>query len=174
MRLRILQTFIGGQKLTPNQLRASMPDVPPATLYRHVNALTRGGVLRVADRRQVRGAVEKLYELIEEEAHLSAEDVAHASRADHRDYFTTFLFSLLGEFERYLRGGRIDLAADGVSYRQVALHLTDEEFAVLIQSIRSPLKAALANQPAPDRRRRLLSIISIPEPNPADPKDGEA
>src|SRR6266542_2260634 len=36
VRLRIVQTFLGDRALTTSQLRAELPDVPPASVYRHV------------------------------------------------------------------------------------------------------------------------------------------
>jgi hypothetical protein len=36
VRLRIVQAFLGDRALTTGDLRAELPDVPPASLYRHV------------------------------------------------------------------------------------------------------------------------------------------
>jgi Fe2+ or Zn2+ uptake regulation protein len=40
--------------LTTTQLRARMPDVSPATVYRHVALLTDAGVLKVVEEQRVR------------------------------------------------------------------------------------------------------------------------
>lgn len=88
-------------------------------------------------------------------------------------YFTTFVASLIGDFARYLQGDTIDLLADGVGYRQVALYLNDEEFQQLVVDLNAVIKPLRANRPRSDRRRRLLSTIVIPavevSPDPNQP-----
>src|SRR5437899_614102 len=119
IRLRIIQAFVPPKRLTAQAIGAMLPDVPPATLYRHLNTLTRGGVLAVVERRQVRGTTEKVYALLAGGTHLSPSDLAAASKEDHLRYFTTFVATLLGDFARYLERDHADFVADGVGYRQV-------------------------------------------------------
>ena len=45
IRLRVVQAFLGDRALTTAGLRAELPDVPPASLYRHIGRLVDGGVL---------------------------------------------------------------------------------------------------------------------------------
>jgi DNA-binding transcriptional ArsR family regulator len=54
VRLRILRAFLGDRALTTTELRTELPDVPPASLYRHVARLADGGVLSVVAERRVR------------------------------------------------------------------------------------------------------------------------
>lgn len=68
VRLRILQAFRGRSAMTARELAERLADVPQATLYRHLGALTDGGVLRVVEERRVRGAVERVFALPEEAA----------------------------------------------------------------------------------------------------------
>src|SRR6185436_8294397 len=62
-RLRVLQAFLGDRTLTVADLRAELPDVPAASLYRHVGVLADAGVLTVVGERKVRGAAERSYRL---------------------------------------------------------------------------------------------------------------
>lgn len=165
VRLRIIQAFLGGRdgrRLTAQRLADALADVPPATLYRHLNALAAAGVLAVAAERRVRGAWEKVYALPGEGVRLAPEELARASRADQLHYFTTFVASLLGAFSRYLQRDRIDPLADGVGYRQLALYLSDAEFARLIAALEATVDAARDNTPAPDRRLRLFTTVILP------------
>jgi len=59
VRLRIVEAFLGDRALTTTQLRAELPDVPPASLYRQVARLVAAGVLGVVAQRRVRGALER-------------------------------------------------------------------------------------------------------------------
>lgn len=170
IRLRIILALARGRPLTAQELGAALLDVPQATLYRHLNRLHRAGVLSVVEERPVRGAVERVYALREESVDLSP-DLANASREDHMRYFTTFVASLLGEFARYLHRDQrdtIDLAADGVGYRQVALYLSDEELVRMAAALNAALLPLLTNAPAPGRRRRILTTILMPAPEPPD------
>jgi DNA-binding transcriptional ArsR family regulator len=162
IRLRIVQALLGDRQLTPQQLADLLPDVPQATLYRHINKLVDGGVLVVAAERRARGAVEKFYAVSDYAVTLTAEDFANASRDDHMHAFTTFVASLLADFGRYLQRDAIDFERDGVGYRQVALYLNDEEFVQMAAALNTALRPFLELPPAPDRRRRMLSNVLIP------------
>jgi hypothetical protein len=107
--------------------------------------------------------------LAENAASLTPEDLASATPADHLRYFTIFLSTLLGDFGRYIQQPAADLLADGVGYRQVPLELSDQEFAELAGRLNAAIAPALANQPAPGRRRRMLTTIVMPTEPEKDP-----
>jgi hypothetical protein len=158
IRLRIIQAFVPPKRLTAQAIGA----VPLATLYRHLNKLTKGGVLAVVERRQVRGTTEKVYALLAGGAYLTPGDLAEASTEDHLRYFTTFVASLLGDNARYLERDHLDFVGDGVGYRQLPLYLSDEEFTRMVVELNVVLAPLAANGPAPGRRRRLLSTVMMP------------
>jgi hypothetical protein len=162
VRLRILLAFLGGRRLTPQQVAAALPDVPQATLYRQIERLRRGGALAVAAEQRVRGAVERTYVLAEGGASLSPADLAKASRDDHLGYFTSFAAGLIAQFEQYLERPVIDLVRDGVGYRQVVLNLTDDELSEMAAAVNAALGRFVANEPKPGRQRRVLATVLIP------------
>ena len=172
VRLRIVQCFLADRALTTTELRAELPDVPAATLYRQVAALADGGVLDVAQERRVRGAVERTYRLRAGAASLDAGDVTGRSAEDHRRGFLAFVATLLADHDRYLAscaGEEPDLARDLVGYRQVALHLSDEEMRGFLDELREVVHRRLDLPPAPGRRRRLLSTVVLPAGPPPGP-----
>jgi hypothetical protein len=63
VRLRLIQAFLGDRALTTADLRDELPDVPPASLYRHIARLVDAAVLSVVSERRVRGALERTYVL---------------------------------------------------------------------------------------------------------------
>lgn len=167
VRMRIVQSFLGGQELTTRELRDRLADVPPATLYRHLNALAKGGVLDVVDERKVRGAAEKRYALPGSTELFTETDLASMTPAEHLRLFTSFLAGLLGTYARYLDQERIDLVRDGVSYRAVTLQLSDGELGRILQDP-GYLAQALVNEPRADRRGRLIARIVLPDDAPPD------
>jgi hypothetical protein len=164
VRLRIVQAFLGDRTLTTAELRGELPDVPVATLYRHVGLLADAGVLSVVGERKVRGAAERSYRLVLEAASVSPEDGAAMTAEDHRRAFTTFVATLLGDFDRYLAraGDPPDLLRDGVGYRQAAVWVTDEEFDAMVGDLAAVLTARMANRPGGARRRRMVSTVHLP------------
>lgn len=165
VRMRIIVALARGAELTAQQLGETLADVPAPTLYRQLKKLHEGGVLDIVEERRVRGTVERVYALRKSELKLSP-NLAQASREDHMRYFTTFVAALLGEYARYLRRDTIDPAADGVGYRQVVFHLSDEEFVRMVADLNRALAPYLALPPAPRRIRRLFSTIVMPVPGP--------
>lgn len=169
IRLRIIVAVVGRER-TAQQLALALADVPQATLYRQLGRLVQGGLLKIVAERPVRGTIEKVYALAGG-AQLSAEQFSQASRADHMRYFTSFVASLLGEFQGYLNQAQIDPLADGVGYSELPLYLSDDELRDLQAQLQAPLAAALAHKPGPGRRRRTLALVMIPSAEPSTDKE---
>ena len=167
VRMRVVQALAGGRRLSATELAAELADVPPATLYRHIKALSDGGVVAVVEERPARGTPERVHALVEGAATVSPDDLAKATPADHLRWFTMFVAGLLGDFGRYLAGReRVDLLADGVRYSQVPLELTDQEFAELHGRLHAAIAPALGNRPGEGRRRRMFTTIVMPTTTP--------
>ena len=60
VRLRIVLT-VAGDEATTADIAERLPDVPQATLYRHIAKLADSGILDIVGERRARGAVEKTY-----------------------------------------------------------------------------------------------------------------
>jgi len=162
VRLRIVEAFLGDRALTTSELAAELADVPAASLYRHVARLVEAGVLAVVAERRVRGALERTYVLRLTAAAIGLDEVAAMSADDHRQAFMTFVAGLLGDFDRYLARGDIDLLRDGVSYRLAGLWLDDAEYAELLRELTQVLQPRLTNPPRPGRKRRILGSVLLP------------
>ena len=165
VRIRILRS-LAGTRLTTHDLIELLPDVPQATLYRHLNTLVKARLVEVVQERRIRGAVERVYALPAEGATLDAAALATATPEDHARYFTAFVSSLLSQFSRYLRRERIDFAADGVGYHQIVLHLTDAELAGFAADLNEVIGPLLRNGPGEGRTPRLLATIMLPADEP--------
>ena len=162
VRLRIVQAFLGDRALTTSQLRDELPEVPPASLYRHVALLVDAGVLSVVAERRVRGAVERTYVLRVAAASVNLDEVDRMSREDHRQAFMAFVAGLLGDFDRYLSRDEIDLLRDGVGFRMAGVWLDDAELTELLRELGRVVQPRLANGPRPGRTRRILGSVLLP------------
>ena len=161
VRLRIVQAFLGDRALTTAQLRDELPDVPPASLYRHVALLVDAGVLSVVAERRVRGAVERTYALRVAAATVNLDEVEKMSREDHRQAFMAFVAGLLGDFDRYLSREHVDLLRDGVGFRMAGVWLDDAELTEFLRDLARVVQPRLANGPKPGRKRRILGSVLL-------------
>jgi hypothetical protein len=162
VRLRIVQAFLGDRALTTSELSEALSDVPAGSLYRHVARLVKAGVLAVVAERRIRGAVERTYVLRLSAASIGPDELAAMSADDHRQAFLAFVAGLLGDFDRYLARGDIDLLRDGVTYRLAGMWLDDTEYLEVARELARLLQPRLANLPTPGRKRWLLGTVVIP------------
>lgn len=167
IRLRIVMVA-SGRTVTTTDLARSLPDVAQATLYRQVAVLVDAGILEVTDERPVRGTVERTYALNREAATIDAAQAREMTTDEHFEAFTVFVGTLIDAYGRYLATPGAEPVDDGVSYRQVPLWLDEDEFATLATDIASAVGLHLDNEPTPERRRRLLTTIVVPDAESPD------
>ena len=163
VRMRVLQALFDADPLTTAQLRERLPDIAPATMYRHIAVLAEAGVLEVVEEKRIRGTVERSYRVRKEEAVVDPAARAAMTRDDHRRAYTTFAASLMGDFDRYLAHADADPVADGVVYRQAAVWLTEEEFAAMVEEIENAVVSRMGHDRAADRVRRVVSLVVVPD-----------
>lgn len=164
VRLRIVLA-VAGDEVTTAEIARRVPDVPPATLYRHIAKLADAGMLDVVGERQVRGAVERTFSVNAAQTSVSADEVAGMSSEEHFEAFTTFAGILIESYGRYLNTEGADPSVDGVSFRQVRLWLTDNELENLAGDVVAALAGYVELEQTPERTPRLLSTILMPEPD---------
>lgn len=162
VRLRIILA-IAGRQLTPQELANELPDVPQATLYRNINTLRAGGILRVVKEHQVRNTIEKTYALPDQDLLLKAEDLEDAQPEDYIQLFTQYLGMLLGYYVRYIQQGDVDFSRDNLTFRMFPLYLNEEETTRVGQSINAALEPHLNNKPSPDRPRSIFGLVYLPD-----------
>jgi DNA-binding transcriptional ArsR family regulator len=173
VRMRMILALASGHPMAASEIHERMPDVPLATLYRHLKALREGGIVAVANeqptastRKRTRGAIEHRFVLQSGAAFLGPGDLANATADDHVRWFASFVASLLSTFGRYALAGVPDLARDGVGYNAIVLQLNDAEIAAMSIAVNTALAPFAANPSGEGRTARLLATIFLP----ADPK----
>ena len=163
IRMRILMAM-AGREMTAGELGQMLTGIPQATLYRHIKRLADNGVLIVVRETPIRGTVEKVYTLDASHANLRPDELAQLEADDHMRLFVGFIASLLDDYARYLEGSeQVDLVADGVGYRKVILHLSQEELAEMSRDLNLALQPYLANALSLERHAYLLSTVLMPD-----------
>ena len=163
IRLRIVLTA-AGDEVTTTDLAKRLPDIPQATLYRHITMLADAGILEIVGERQARGAVERTYRVNAQLANINAAEASEMSPEEHFRAFTAFTGSLIESYGRYLNTPGAEPAEDGVSFRQARLWLTDDELDCLVTDVKATLARYLSFENTTDRAPRLLSTILMPDP----------
>ena len=87
------------QNWPAGQIAAKLPDIPQASLYRHLRSLENASLINIVDSHPVRGTVEKVYGLRESApVNFDKDDADKFSSEDHQKYFSAFLGSLFNSF----------------------------------------------------------------------------
>ncbi|WP_127533290.1 helix-turn-helix domain-containing protein [Paenibacillus kobensis] len=162
IRMRIIQALLSGNRTTL-QLAERLPNVPQATLYRHLNTLLKAGLIHVVEERKIRGTTEKVYALAANAADATPDDVTETSSERHMELFLKFVASLIGDFGAYVGQEQYNLKEDGISFRKVELYLTDDEYMSLLMEQRQRMQQYASNGPSEGRRLRMISTVVIPE-----------
>ena len=169
VRLRIVHATFDGEPFTTADLRARMPDVSKATMYRQIALLVDSGLIELDGEERKAGAVERRYRLLPGRTLIDADTAAAMTNDDHRRGFAASLATLLAEFDTYLDDAGADPTADMVTYRQAPVWLSDDEKRALYDRLLAAVRPCLTNRPAPDRRRHLLATILFPHRGNQDP-----
>jgi DNA-binding transcriptional ArsR family regulator len=163
IRIRIIQSLIGGKRLTVQEIMEFLPEVPQASLYRHIKKLEEAELIKIVEERKIRGTIEKVYALPNESSGLTNEDLQSLSREEHMNIFMRFIANILADYERYLSQEEIDLIKDGVGFRQVRFYASDEEFFQFAKTVNEEMKRLMNNKPSPQRKKRIFTSIIMPE-----------
>jgi DNA-binding transcriptional ArsR family regulator len=162
VRMRIFAEVTGGNA-TAKTIGMALPDVPQATLYRHINKLLEGGFLEVADEIPIRGTVERVFKI--GKSGLSSNELAGMDADELRSTLNTILGGFISDIDRYLgshHGGSVDPLAEGFEFSKAQIHLTDDEFRQVQKELRNLLEPLVHFRPSKDRRRRSFAYLFIP------------
>jgi DNA-binding transcriptional ArsR family regulator len=166
VRLRIVHALAAGRQLTVGQLIGLMTDVSKVTIYRHIAVLVDAKFIEVAQEQRVRGAVERHYRLRTDRPSVTADDASAMTLDDHRRGFASAMLVLLAEFDAYVGCEQADPVADGVSYRQGTIWLTDDERSELTATFVSLFRRLAQHEASGERRPYLISPIFFPAARP--------
>ena len=166
VRLRIVQVLRDGEAFTTHQIRELLPDIPIATLYRHIATLVDAGVVEIADERPVRGTSEKIYRIAPTLANPTAEDLKALTPDELLTVFTVFTSGTIRDMDAYLHAGSPELVDDRVNFAQADFWASDEELDDFLGSVTEALQRLRQNTQRDDRRPRRLTTILMPRDTP--------
>ena len=167
VRLRILQAMSGGE-MTTAQLRDRLPDITPATLYRHVAALLEADVLTVVSERKVRGAVERTMAIGPRDVHVGVDQADQLGPDRARQAFAAFIGVITGQVDDHLATADPDLWRR-FGFGATVLHISEGDLEVLQEELTALV--ARYQQPADGKDPVMFGTVLVPMGWPAQGPD---
>lgn len=165
VRMRIIAE-LSAAPLTTKGLSTALPDVPQATLYRHLTQLRDSGVIQVAAESVVNGATERTYRVISDHTRISPEEALSITGEEHQKHFLVFVGALLASLKRFVaRRSSAAIARSGLSYSRVELHLSAAERSAF-QREHAELMSRYTKLGTKGRIRFSFAVIVVPSAGP--------
>lgn len=163
IRIRLMVELYG-REMTSRELAEQLPDIPQATLYRHIKKLVEGGVYTIVSEEMVNGAMERTFAVAQGAGRISPEEMGRIGQEAHIQYFTIFATALIDSFTRYMQQtDPSQVVEDGLSYNEAVIYLSDEERTHFQDTVTQLIESVLANRPDPSRKRYRLASVVIPD-----------
>lgn len=153
VRQRIFQYFLLHETGTVKELKKALPDIPSASLYRHIKILSDSSILTVVGENRIRGTVESVYKL-NKDALAIEDETGNAVQMS--------LLSICASFARYFSGGKADPKKDMLLLTNCTLMLTDEQFSGFLSEINEVALKYMKAEAFADSKMRQITLISAP------------
>lgn len=165
VKCKLLLEIYSQERATAKHLSDVLSDIPQATLYRNLKKMLNDGLIKVVEKKQVRGTVESTYALA---LNLNSEFEAILAENSGSLYMQLFMQYFLGfakQFREYCKSPNIDIKKDMSGFSLSHLYLSDEELIELMKNISNIIKTVEKNEPKTERKLRTLGIIVTPPEN---------
>ena len=153
VRQRIFQYLLVHETGTVKEIRKALPDIPSASLYRHVKILTENDILTVVGENRIRGTVESIYQLNKSALELDDADGSAVQRA---------LLGISASFAKYFSGGCADPKKDMLLMTTCTLTLTEGEFMDFLSEINRTAMKYMDIGMKEGSKPRQITLISAP------------
>ena len=153
VRQRIFQYFLLHETGTVKDIKKALPDVPNASLYRHVKILADSSILMIVGENRIRGTAESIYRM--NKSALSAGD-------ESGEAVQMSLMSICAAFAKYFSGGNADPERDMLLFTNCTLLLTDGEFSDFLSEINEVALRYMKVEAKAGSKTRQITLISAP------------
>ena len=153
VRQRIFQYFLLHETGTVKELRKALPDIPSASLYRHIKILADSSILTVVGENRIRGTVESVYRL-NQDAMATEDKTGNAVQMS--------LLSICASFAKYFSTGHAEPQRDMLLLTNCTLLLTDEEFSEYLSEINQVTVKYMKEAASEGSKMRRITLISAP------------
>lgn len=153
VRQRIFQYFLLHETGTVKELKKALPNVPNASLYRHIKILADHSILMVVSENRIRGTVESVYQINKD---------ALATEDESGNAVQMSLLGICASFAKYFASGSADPQKDLLLLTNCTLLLTDEEFLKFLSEINEVALKYMKVEATESSKTREITLISSP------------
>ena len=153
VRQRIFQYLLVHETGTVKDIRKALPDVPSASLYRHMKILTENSILMVVGENRIRGTVESIYSLNKRALEVDDADGAAVQTA---------LLGICASFAKYFSGESPDPKKDMLLMTTCTLTLHDAAFMDFLSEINQVAVKYMDIPVKEGSKTRQITLISAP------------
>lgn len=154
-RQRILQVIMIKKEASSAEIGAELPDVPRASLYRHIKILLNAEIIVVTKEECKRGSMEKTYAITPQVPYEN-------TREEYNSLIQSALLGLQGEFYRYFNGEDPDPQRDLLTVGSASLMMSDEEMTECLMAYGQMMQRYMQDKPAENRKLRKITLIVSP------------
>lgn len=152
-RQRILQYLMVHETGTVKEIKKCLPDIPGASMYRHIKILADHSVITVVKENRIRGTVESVYRLNQ-----SALEIDDAEGLGVQ----MSLMGICTAFAKYFAKGNVDPRKDMLMMTSCTLTLTDKEFVDFLSELNEVATRYMSKTVTKESKTRQISLISSP------------
>ena len=154
-RQRIIQVIMIKKEATSAEIGEELPDIPRASLYRHIKVLLDAAIITVVKEEFKRGSMEKTYAIAPQ---MPYED----TNEEYNSLIQSALMGLQGEFCRYFNGENPDPQRDLLTVGSASFMMSDEEMMEFIKAYGELIQRYMTNKPIEGRKVRKVTIVISP------------
>ena len=154
-RQRIIQVIMIKKEATSAEIGEELPDIPRASLYRHIKVLLDAEIITVIKEEFKRGSMEKTYAI---EPQRPYDD----TNEEYNSLIQSALMGLQGEFYRYFNGENPDPQRDLLTVGSASLMMSDDEMMEFIKSYGELIQRYMPNKATEGRRVRKVTFVISP------------
>ena len=130
-----------------------MPDIPGASIYRHIKILADNSAIIVVGENRIRGTVESVYRL--NKSALEIDDTEGLG-------VQMSLMGICTAFAKYFAKGNVDPQKDMLMMTSCTFTLTDGEFMDFLSEISEVAAGYMSKTVTEESKIRQISLISLP------------
>ena len=155
LRLQIMQYLAVNRQATTKQIAAAIPSVSAPTVYRHINALLKEGLLIICEKREIRGSVERVLAIDEKR-------MAEAAEGNIENTAWQYAMSLYAAFRQYSLREDVNPERDQLVLSGCVLTITNEQFETFGSELSALLHRYIQLPPEPGATPREIAIAAVP------------
>ncbi|WP_343250548.1 helix-turn-helix domain-containing protein [Diplocloster hominis] len=159
---KLLLEIYTHQKITTKELSAAFPDIPQATMYRHMNRMLKDGLIEVVEENKIRGVTEKVYGIAFDFDSVGKQLFEKNPGTTLLQMFTQYMMAFLQEFKDYSRRDHINPEQEPFSFTVCPCYASPEEIKDALTRIGEILTPLIQNPSTPDRKMHSFGVILTP------------